>query len=409
MPSSLLRLIGVGTFLAIAACGQSGPQGQKPTPPISATPSQTPSPAGATSPQTGPRSTAGLFGVLAGGIFNDGPGLHSRVQIMDIDGKVVATADFTPRTLPIVGASPLLQDEARVAAGKVYYADGAGVIRTLAPDGTISVVVTIPFKGGQQEMSFAVSPDGKVLEAAVVTFPPPASNPRETPADPFWDPGNLSVDLYRVLPPQRPSNILHQDWTQDSAKPWPTYQAVGYDSEALFTMPTVLGTQQPYNGSRWFGPAVHYTTLGGLPSAALGGSGCDAKAANGAGMYVCMDQRLTNPALRKADGSLVWAFPNAGENYSYFAFAPSGNRLAYFKFSQSTPARTEVITTSGELIAHLNTDFRPRAWLNEETLLGESVPFQGTRQIAYVVISSPDVIHGLGPLAGFSVIGALGG
>jgi hypothetical protein len=303
----------------------------------------------------------------------------------------------------------VLQDEARVAAGRVYYADGAGVIRTLSPEGAVAEVARIPFSGGQQELSFAVRPDGKLLEAAVLTLPPVASKPDQTRPDPppVWDAGSLSIDLYRVLPGQPPVKILHQVWAQDSAQPWPDYQAVGYDQGIVYTMPTVLGMQQPYSGYRWFGQAVHLSTSGGSPSAPLGGSSCTPEASNGAGIFVCLDQHARNPSLRDANGSLVWAFPNADENYSYFTFSPSGNRLACFKFGQATPAQGQVITLRGETIAHLSADFRPRAWLDENTLLGDDDPFQGTRQLAYVRLSDPGSIHDLGPLPAFAVVGAV--
>src|SRR5215470_6880320 len=144
---------------------------------------------------------AALFAVLTGGSWNDGPGRHDTVEIRGLDGRVRASAAFTARRLPVVGAVPVLQDEARVAGGRVYYADGSGVIRTLAPDGTVAEVARWPFGGAQQELSFAVSPDGKVLEAAILSLPPP--NPtRQSPSDPVWAAGSAAIDLYRVLPGQ---------------------------------------------------------------------------------------------------------------------------------------------------------------------------------------------------------------
>jgi len=263
---------------------------------------------------------------------------------MGLDGKVIATATFTPRDLPAVGAVPLLQDEARAAAGRVYYADGAGVIRTLSPAGVVAEIARLPFRGGQQELSFAVSPDGKLLEAAVLTLPPVASKPRQSPTDPVWDAGNVSVDLYQVLPGQSPVSTLHWEWPQTLAQPWPIYQAVGYDHGVVYTMPTFLGAQQPYNGYRWFGPAVHFSAFDGSATGPLGGGTCTPMASNGDGVFVCLDQHSRNPSLRHGDGSLVWAFPNANE---------------------------------------------------------------GTRRLAYVQLSQPAKMHDLGPLPAFTVVGAV--
>lgn len=130
-------------------------------------------------------------------------------------------------------------------------------------------------------------------------------------------------------------------------------------------------------------------------------------AASGAGVVACLDQHVRNPSLRGVDGRLVWAFPDANETYSYFTFSPAADRLADFKFAQTTPARGDVLTLHGDLLAHPAVDFRPRAWLDESTILGEDTPAQGARQLAYVELSDPATIHDLGALPGFAVVGAL--
>jgi hypothetical protein len=345
--------------------------------------------------------------VLAGGSWNDGPGRHDQVQIVGLDGRVTASATFQPRSLPVAGALPVLQDEARVAAGRVYYADGAGVIRTLSPDGSLADVARLPWKGAQQELSFAVSPDGKVLEAAIVTLPPAVTTPRQSISDPFWSPGNASVDLYQVLPGQQPLNILHREWAPDLSRPWPGYQAIGYDQGVVYTTPTELATQQPYNGFRWFGPAVHFSVFDGSTSAPLGGTACTPEADNGAGVLVCLDQHDRNPSLKKLDGTPVWAFPNADENYSYFTFSPLGDKLAFFKFAQVTPARGAVISVQGNIIAGLPANFLPRAWVDDNTVVGDDGQSDSARRLAYVSLSDPGVIHDVSQPPAFAVIGGI--
>src|SRR5262249_56227227 len=108
----------------------------------------------------------------------------NTVAIVRQDGTARAKARFDPRQLPKIGpALPLPQPEARVAAGKVFYADGAGVIRSLSADGAIATVTTIPMTSGQQMLSFAVSPDGVQIVAAVFSFPPVRNPPPQTPID----------------------------------------------------------------------------------------------------------------------------------------------------------------------------------------------------------------------------------
>src|SRR5262249_62016294 len=69
----------------------------------------------------------------------------NAVAIVRQDGTAKAKARFDARQLPKIGpALPLPQPEARVAAGKVFYADGGGVIRSLSVDGAVADVTTIP-------------------------------------------------------------------------------------------------------------------------------------------------------------------------------------------------------------------------------------------------------------------------
>ena len=104
----LERVVGVIGVLGCIACSQSY-----------STPRQGASSeasGNATASTAAPLGSSPLFAVLTGGPWNDGPARHDSVQIMGLDGKVIATATFTPRDLPAVGAVPLLQDEARVLA-----------------------------------------------------------------------------------------------------------------------------------------------------------------------------------------------------------------------------------------------------------------------------------------------------
>jgi hypothetical protein len=279
----------------------------------------------------------------------------------------------------------------------------------LAPTGAVRDVAHLPYQGGQQEISFAANPNGSVVEVAILTLPPVAASPPANPPDPFWASGDFSMSIYQVQPGQQPIEIQHDTWPQSHVTTGPSYQAVGWDNGIIYTMPTELGTQQPYNGYKWFGPAVHYSAFSGGPGATLGGPDCHPLAASGAGIVACMDQFSRNPSLRKLDGSVQFAFPNANENYSYFAFSPSGSRLAYFKFMQATPAKGEVIDVTGQLVARLNLDFRPRAWLDEGTLLGDDTASPGGRRLAYVRLSEAMRIHDLPVTGAFSVVGAITG
>jgi hypothetical protein len=300
-----------------------------------------------------------------------------------------------------------MQDEARAANARVLYVDGSGVIRSLNANGSVAEIARMPFRGDQQEMSFAISPDGAVLEAAIWSLPPVAASPRSNLTDPYWAAGNLAIDTYQVLPQNPPTEFQHQEWTQQQKEPWPNYQAVAWDDGIVYTMPTDIATQQPYNGYRMFGPAVHFSIHGGGPSSPLGGSDCRPVAVSGHGVIACIDQQGRNPSVRKTDGTRMFAFPKGDGNYSYFAFSPSGALLAYFKFAQSTAAASDVFDLSGTKVAALSPDFHPRGWLDEGMVIGDHVMPQGGRRLAYVGLSDPSTVHDLPVTGAYSIVGAV--
>ncbi|HEX6493240.1 MAG TPA: hypothetical protein VF112_06985, partial [Candidatus Dormibacteraeota bacterium] len=92
----------------------------------------------------------------------------NRVAIVGLDGYARAGAALAPRAVPTPGGlHAVLQPEAMVAAGAVYYADGDGVVRRLSPGGgEPRTVATFPITDGQA-LAFAVSPDGLRLVATV--------------------------------------------------------------------------------------------------------------------------------------------------------------------------------------------------------------------------------------------------
>ena len=58
-----------------------------------------------------------------------------------------------------------------VAAGRAYFIDGEGTVRSLGPSCDVREETRFPVTETQQEASFVVSPDGQLLVGAVVTLP----------------------------------------------------------------------------------------------------------------------------------------------------------------------------------------------------------------------------------------------
>src|SRR5438128_1251594 len=116
--------------LVVAACGQA--QGN----PSSAVGS--PSPTSQTSP------SPLLFAVLeAKGTAN--AWTYNTVAIAGLDGRERASATFAPMPSPALSCiGAVLPPSAHVAAGKVFFADATGVVRSLAVDGTVATAATFP-------------------------------------------------------------------------------------------------------------------------------------------------------------------------------------------------------------------------------------------------------------------------
>src|SRR5579859_4932050 len=142
-----MRRLQVALLLVAAACGSAQPS------PIGGS---SPSSAASSSPPTAVTLFAALETNAAAAQFQ-----WNTVVIAGLDGVARAKLTFTPLPIPYAGCEgAVLPPSAHVAAGKVYFADGQGTIRSLDPQGNAASVASIPFTGNQQMLSFAVSPDG---------------------------------------------------------------------------------------------------------------------------------------------------------------------------------------------------------------------------------------------------------
>src|SRR2546425_1686184 len=151
-----MRRLILGLLLIGVACGQ--PQARPATSPlagVTVTPTATsgqmdsdsPTPSAATSPSTtaSPAPSTSptlLFAVLEA----RGSASFNTVAVAGVDGFARAKTTFAPMRVPTVGCTgtALTPVSAHVAAGKVYFADGAGVVRSLSLSGQIVKVATFP-------------------------------------------------------------------------------------------------------------------------------------------------------------------------------------------------------------------------------------------------------------------------
>ena len=308
-----------------------------------------------------------------------GPGSHAgepggaaaddTVAIVGLDGYARAKATFAPRRLPAIGnAAPLLQPEARVAAGAVYYVDGAGVVRRLAVGSAPSQVAVFPITGPQQELSFAVSPDGRSLVASRLQLPGVVAPSTGGGPFPELDP---TVHWTQALLRADAGGATVQVWSRDlgtgQTAMTQLISVVGWDSVApLAVIQADLGTQQSTMGRLLNGGHLSRLDSMGEASTPLGGPDCNPWAERPDGAVLCVLSDLTHPAVRRPDGAVTWT-PPAGCQYPVgsFALSPDGRFV--------TCAAGQQMAVFGEdgSVHGLPGSFLPQGWLDQSTLIGD--------------------------------------
>ena len=285
-----MKMVTLAFLLAIVACGpNSQPRG-------AATPSQsaqTPSASPSTQPAQSPAASSGLFVIvssLPGGQLvnsNSSPATQATVEIVGPDGRVRAQASFTPPPAPVIGnAEPLLQSPVRTVAGSVFYADSTGAVHRLRPDGSNAVVATFPLTNAQQELSYAVSPDGAHLIALVLSTPPLHNPLPKTLGDPlFQDGGHWTLKLATADAGGATTTTLQRDL--GTAYPSAT-QIVGWDIKGpLATLNTNLGAQQAPLSAHLFGTPLIHLGADGTHLDVIGGPNCVATDVISNGTVIC--------------------------------------------------------------------------------------------------------------------------
>jgi hypothetical protein len=368
-------------LILAAACGG---------PPTSAARS---APPGGPSPSTSANANEILFAALEPGgdltTMRD-----TAVAIVRMTGTARAKARFDARTLPKIGpADVLTQPEARVAAGKVYFADGAGVLRSLSVDGTIAPVTTFPTTTGQTLLSFAVSPDAGQVIGAEFNFPPLHNPPPQAPMDPPFGPGDYTFQLLSARPGQGPNVLSKQNWAQSAGPPRSALALVGWSREApLATIDTQLGTQQTSQGRHMFGHVAELDTAG-RPGPPIGGYSCLPWSVLPDETVLCDDDgQLRSFSVRTKDGNVRYRIHAEGEaEFLDVSLAPDGSHVAYLV----NGGRAMVADSSGTATA-LPAAFEPQGWIGPGIVIGDIQTAQGPGNMAYVRLDKPTKVTDLG-------------
>jgi hypothetical protein len=312
--------------------------------------------------------------------------LPDTIAIAGLDGYAKAKTHFKPSGFPWVAPDlgALLPQLAHVAAGRAYYVDGDGVVRSLGVDGGVREETRFPVTSGQQEVSFAVSPNGRQLVGAVVTLPP---EPNPPPTPPYVPSTPYAMEVFTANAGSSASVAYHRTWMyQDNLGSGA--QFVGWDTGGpVATWPSALGTQGG-GPHQWNGNAlVHYP--GGRPGNTVPApGGCYPWDLLPTGFVVCGHGDNTFQVLG-TDGRAAWNYAGSGSGLSiiYGFLSPDAQRVV--ATGQTNPT---VFPRSGSPVT-LADGFFHSGWIDSQTIAGNVEP---SGNFAYVTLADPSHAVDLG-------------
>jgi len=353
--------------LVLAACGP-GPVTGHPAQ------SQTSLPTASTSPGTTPAPSSPHLGLLvvlearrAGSTFGGGPDAydaHDVVAIAGTDGYAKAKQTFKARSLPFVGnAGVIMQPEARVAAGAAFYIDGSGAVRRLNVDGSMAQVTSIPFGQPQQEVSFAVSPDGKRVIASVLTLPARNPNAQMGGDPPFVAGSHAFVELFAAEAGGPARSLVRTDLGTFSNTSSQFLRVVGWDGGGpLVTLQQSLATQQGSLGTWFEGMQLAHLDASGHPGPAFTPADCMPWQELDDASVLCSSGDFRNVSLIDIGGKTITAFP--GVSGPFLTLSPDKAWVAYHGGAQNR---------SGSHVTFPDRFF-PEGWLDSTTIIGYQDP-----------------------------------
>ena len=278
---------------------------------------------------------------------------------------------------------------AHVAAGKVYFADGTGVVRSLSANGQITRVATFALPSAQQMLSFAVSPDGSRLLGAVLTVPP---NP-QFGCNGSHGVGDFTLDVYSA--PTGGANIIHHEILQHldpkvTILPVNVIALVGWDQVGpIATFPSEVVSQghPPLN---YTGPPVRIdSTTGAVLKQVSDPRSCYVQDIVLSGTFACSLGVNGDLSVRRSDGSEIWRAASLPKNDFFAAFLSANeHRLAVIRASGFVG---EVADEDGGRI-RLAGEFGLSGWLDSGTVIGTN----GVGNLSYVALNSPFTIVDIG-------------
>jgi hypothetical protein len=394
-----MRRLIVSLLLIVVACGQV--KAQPATSPLAAatttpratapavpgpSPSASPTPNAGASPSPAPvalptpsTSASLLFAVL------EAKGAASKVvqwdtvAIAGLDGYARAKTTFTPMRVPTVGCTggAVTPPSAHVAAGKVYFADGAGVVRSLSVNGQTTTVATFPLTSGQQMLSFVISPDATRLLGAVFTMPP---NP-QFGCNGSHGVGDFTLDVYSA--PAGGTNILLRHEVLQHNDPavtiWPVnvMALVGWDQVGpVATYPSEVVSQghPPLN---YTGTPVRVDLNDGTVLKQVSDpASCYVQDIVLSGNFACSLGAANELSVRRPDRSEIWRGKSQLQNFFVAFLSPDEGRTVL------AGSGTEVLGLDGSRVL---VAIWPVGWLDSATLIGTN----DAGNLSFVALNGP--------------------
>jgi hypothetical protein len=311
--------------------------------------------------------------------------------IAGLDGLERAQATFKPVYPPHIaclGTTP--PRAASVAAGKVFFLDGNGLIQSLSTTGQLQTVTSFSLTG-QQMLSFAVSPDGSQLMASILTVPPVTAAGDACGPKP-WYAGTFIQDIFKVAVGGSPQLIRHETVPEFAPSTLNMsgvachLEFVGWDLVGPFaTYPTCFG---PGGGPvQYRGPVVTVdVATGQIIRQIADPHTCWVEDVATSGTFICDLGGLLGRdiSVRGADGNEIWritAQPNGG--YPDPFLSPNEQYVL-------AGAGAEVMGRDGTDVKLTGSYFN--GWLDSSTVVGGAP----NGNLAYVSLKSPTALIDMG-------------
>lgn len=350
------------------------------------------SPAGVASVSPAPSA---LFAVVESSVAHGQP---ETVAIVGIDGRVVASASFQPRTQPQVpNAYVPLQGVAQVVGSGVYYIDGVGTVRVLRLGSQPQTVAHFLLPPTQMDTWFAVSPDGSGVMEGILALPGlgpliPGTSWHSLVGS--WKfslmtatSGGAPTESLDVVSGDAPADLsvlgngLLGYW-------WPTFPVAWTSAGPIAMYPVALSSQNIWQGGRL---QTVILAPDGVHEDQLGGDDCFAASITPAGVIPC--ESAKGPvSVRDSMGKLLWATHVDGFRADWLHLSPNGEAIT---------DGVKVETRTGGMVA-MPRGFHVQGWLDNSTVVGRpAIDDAHEGNLAWISLGNPSTPHDLGLNADF--------